>query len=802
MGELFRSEEMTLAQLFLQSEAAYCCVSELGELGKVQFRDLNPDVNVFQRKFVNEVRRCEEMDRKLRFVEKEIRKANIPIMDTGENPEVPFPRDMIDLEAELHHQQMADPDLLEESSSLLDPNEMGRGTPLRLGFVAGVINRERIPTFERMLWRVCRGNVFLRQAEIENPLEDPVTGDYVHKSVFIIFFQGDQLKNRVKKICEGFRASLYPCPETPQERKEMASGVNTRIDDLQMVLNQTEDHRQRVLQAAAKNIRVWFIKVRKMKAIYHTLNLCNIDVTQKCLIAEVWCPVTDLDSIQFALRRGTEHSGSTVPSILNRMQTNQTPPTYNKTNKFTYGFQNIVDAYGIGTYREINPAPYTIITFPFLFAVMFGDFGHGILMTLFAVWMVLRESRILSQKNENEMFSTVFSGRYIILLMGIFSIYTGLIYNDCFSKSLNIFGSSWSVRPMFTISNWTDETLRGNPVLQLNPAIPGVFGGPYPFGIDPIWNIATNKLTFLNSFKMKMSVILGIVHMMFGVSLSLFNHTYFKKPLNIYFGFIPEIIFMSSLFGYLVILIFYKWTAYNAHTSENAPSLLIHFINMFLFSYPDSGNSMLYSGQKGIQCFLVVAALLCVPWMLLFKPLVLRHQYLRRKHLGTLNFGGIRVGNGPTEEDAEIIQHDQLSTHSEDAEEPSEDEVFDFGDTMVHQAIHTIEFCLGCISNTASYLRLWALSLAHAQLSEVLWTMVIHIGLNMKSLAGGLALFFIFTAFATLTVAILLIMEGLSAFLHALRLHWVEFQNKFYSGTGFKFLPFSFEHIREGKFDE
>uniref|UniRef100_I3M2J0 V-type proton ATPase subunit a n=1 Tax=Ictidomys tridecemlineatus TaxID=43179 RepID=I3M2J0_ICTTR len=822
MGELFRSEEMTLAQLFLQSEAAYCCVSELGELGKVQFRDLNPDVNVFQRKFVNEVRRCEEMDRKLRFVEKEIRKANIPIMDTGENPEVPFPRDMIDLEANFEKienelkeintnqealkrnfleltelkfilrktqqffDEMADPDLLEESSSLLEPSEMGRGTPLRLGFVAGVINRERIPTFERMLWRVCRGNVFLRQAEIENPLEDPVTGDYVHKSVFIIFFQGDQLKNRVKKICEGFRASLYPCPETPQERKEMASGVNTRIDDLQMVLNQTEDHRQRVLQAAAKNIRVWFIKVRKMKAIYHTLNLCNIDVTQKCLIAEVWCPVTDLDSIQFALRRGTEHSGSTVPSILNRMQTNQTPPTYNKTNKFTYGFQNIVDAYGIGTYREINPAPYTIITFPFLFAVMFGDFGHGILMTLFAVWMVLRESRILSQKNENEMFSTVFSGRYIILLMGVFSIYTGLIYNDCFSKSLNIFGSSWSVRPMFTKYNWTEETLRGNPVLQLNPTVPGVFGGPYPFGIDPV------RVFFL---------ILNIIFTIIFIFFPLFLFSYFKKPLNIYFRFIPEVIFMSSLFGYLVILIFYKWTAYDAHSSENAPSLLIHFINMFLFSYPDSGISMLYSGQKGIQCFLVVVALLCVPWMLLFKPLVLRHQYLRRKHLGTLNFGGIRVGNGPTEEDAEIIQHDQLSTHSEDAEEVRSSG-FDFGDTMVHQAIHTIEYCLGCISNTASYLRLWALSLAHAQLSEVLWTMVIHIGLSVKSLAGGLALFFIFAAFATLTVAILLIMEGLSAFLHALRLHWVEFQNKFYSGTGFKFLPFSFEHIREGKFEE
>ncbi|XP_061604192.1 V-type proton ATPase 116 kDa subunit a isoform X5 [Phyllopteryx taeniolatus] len=726
MGELFRSEEMTLAQLFLQSEAAYCCVSELGEIGMVQFRDLNPDVNVFQRKFVNEVRRCEEMDRKLRFVEKEIKKADIPIVDTGENPEVPFPRDMIDLEAtfeklenelkeintnqealkknfleltELKHilrrmqqffDEMEDPTLLEESSTLLDPNEVNRGAPLRLGFVAGVIGRERIPTFERMLWRVCRGNVFLRQADIEDPLEDPTSGDQVHKSVFIIFFQGDQLKNRVKKICEGFRATLYPCPETPQERKEMLAGVNARIDDLQMVLNQTEDHRQRVLQAAAKAVRVWFIKVRKMKAIYHTLNLCNIDVTQKCLIAEVWCPVSDLDSIQFALRRGTEKSGSTVPSILNRMQTNQTPPTYNKTNKLTSGFQNIVDAYGIGSYREINPAPYTIITFPFLFAVMFGDLGHGVLMTCAALYLVLRENRLIAQKNDNEMFSMVFAGRYIILLMGIFSIYTGIIYNDCFSKSLNVFGSGWSVRPMFDArvgGNWTLEMLEGNKILQLDPAVDGVFKGPYPIGIDPIWNIATNKLTFLNSFKMKMSVILGVIHMLFGVTLSLFNHLYFKKPLNIYLGFIPEIVFMSSLFGYLVLLIFYKWLSYDVRLSRDAPSLLIAFINMFLFNYNDPTVKPLYTGQQALQTFLVLLALASVPCMLIVKTLVLRRQYLWRKNLGTQNYGGIRVGNGPTEDEAEIIQHDQLSPQSEDEPEAREaEEEFSLDDAERHLA--------------------------------------------------------------------------------------------------------------------
>merc|ERR1712012_307985 len=216
----------------------------------------------------------------------------------------------------------------EEAVGLLAA-EGGHGTAsLRLGFVAGVILRERIPAFERMLWRACRGNVFLKQAEIETPLEDPVTGDQVHKSVFIIFFQGEQLKSRVKKICEGFRATLYPCPETPAERREMAIGVMTRIEDLNTVLGQTNDHRHRVLVAAAKNIKVWFIKVRKIKAIYHTLNMFNLDVTQKCLIAECWCAVRDLPKIQQALKAGTERSGSSVPSILNRMVTKENPPSY------------------------------------------------------------------------------------------------------------------------------------------------------------------------------------------------------------------------------------------------------------------------------------------------------------------------------------------------------------------------------------------------------------------------------------------------------------------------------------------
>lgn len=59
-------------------------------------------------------------------------------------------------------------------------------------FVGGVINRERVPAFERMLWRISRGNVFLRQTEIEKPLEDPAT---VSSDYFFIFYIYKKLLN-------------------------------------------------------------------------------------------------------------------------------------------------------------------------------------------------------------------------------------------------------------------------------------------------------------------------------------------------------------------------------------------------------------------------------------------------------------------------------------------------------------------------------------------------------------------------------------------------------------------------------
>lgn len=839
MGALFRSEAMQLSQLFLQSESAYNTVAELGELGLVQFRDLNPDVNAFQRKFINEVRRCDEMQRKLRYLEKEIKKDNIPMLETGDNLEAPQQREMIDLEAtfekleselkevnsnaevlkksylelsELRHilkrtqqffDEMQDSAIADDSIQLLCEEGMRAGgqTQMRLAFVAGVILRERLPAFERMLWRVCRGNVFLRQAEIDAALEDPHTGDNVYKSVFIIFFQGEQLRSRVKKICEGFRASLYPCPETPPERREMLGGVISRIEDLNTVLTQTNDHRHRVLVAAAKNIKSWFVKVHKMKAIYHALNMFNLDVTQKCLIAECWCATDDVQRIQVALQSAAARSGSNVPSIINRMETKETPPTFNRTNKVTSGFQGIVNAYGIASYREVNPAPYTIITFPFLFAVMFGDAGHGLIMLLFALWMVLKE-RNLAQAGGSEIWQTFFNGRYMILFMGGFSIYTGVIYNDVFSKAVNIFGTSWKAPPLAPNATFYPESVTLSPKITFS-------NSPYPLGMDPIWQVSQNKILFFNSFKMKLSVVLGISQMSFGVALSLVNHRFFNSPIDILTEFIPRVIWLFSIFGYMVLMIFYKWIFYDWRNSGCAPSILIMLINMFLYKYPDANAEgtpchlkPIYYGQQLVQTFLLLAAVICVPWMLLLKPYIIMKQRKQQSLEGSTHTNATynQAANNNYDQNStdlqgsgDVVVNIEQSQRSNAAHHDDDEEGHSMMDIFIHQSIHTIEYCLGSISHTASYLRLWALSLAHAQLSEVLWTMVMRKGLTSSGTFGGIAMYIVFAFWASLTVAVLLLMEGLSAFLHALRLHWVEFQSKFYKGEGHLFLPFSFD---------
>lgn len=136
------------------------------------------------------------------------------------------------------------------------------------------------------------------------------------------------------------------------------------------------------------------------------MNLFSYDVNRRCLIAEGWCPTLDIPAVQNALRTASANSG--LNSILTELRTAKEPPTYHRTNKFTEGFQTIIDAYGIAQYREVNPGLFTIISFPFLFAMMFGDVGHGILLLCISLWMVLNEKKLAKVNDEVSLYSTFY----------------------------------------------------------------------------------------------------------------------------------------------------------------------------------------------------------------------------------------------------------------------------------------------------------------------------------------------------------------------------------------------------------
>jgi V-type H+-transporting ATPase subunit a len=615
---------------------------------------------------------------------------------------------------------------------------------------------------------------------------DPNEKEHVPKDVFVAFYQGAALEEKVKLICNGFQATVYPCPAEVGDRLNLEMEIQSRLSDLRQVLTGTDEHLHKLLRFVCNKLPVWKAKVIKIKSVYNLLNQFDFDNGRKSLLASCWCPADSVNAIQQALTDGAARSNTDGHPIFTPCETKKSPPTYHRTDKFTSAFQAIVDAYGVATYQEVNPAPFTIITFPFLFAVMFGDLGHGLLMALFAYYMVRKEESLMKWRGGGEIWDTMFGGRYIILLMGLFSIYTGLIYNDCFSKSMTIWGpSGWQLPKQHTLMASSFQVSTSRECGEGTDAdTDGCFTGAYPIGLDPIWSLSSNKLTFTNSFKMKMSVILGVMQMAFGVALSYHNGKFFKKDVDVYHVFLPQIIFMLSIFGYLCLMIIYKWMC-KEFPNGNPPSLLLMLINMFLkLGSPPEPAEVLYGDKEGafqnsVETLLVTAALICVPWMLLVKPLKIREELKREA------------------ERTEHLERDggEAAIGGHDEEEDDDGESHDFAEIMVHQSIHTIEFCLGCISNTASYLRLWALSLAHAQLSEVLWEMILVPAWELQS---PIILWAAFAVWAVLTICVLLIMEGLSAFLHALRLHWVEFQNKFYVGTGYLFEPFDFSQIIDG----
>jgi V-type H+-transporting ATPase subunit a len=147
---------------------------------------------------------------------------------------------------------------------------------------------------------------------------------------------------------------------------------------------------------------------------------------------------------------------------------------------------------------------------------MFGDIGHGGLLFLFGLYLIQNAEEI--KKDKENMLNMIIDNKYLFTMMGFFGLYSGFIYNDFLAIPWNLFGSCY---------------------VNHDKVAEKIVDCVYPFGMDPKWYSSNNELTYFNSLKMKMAVIIGVAQMSFGVILKGINSIHFGLYIDFIFEFIP-----------------------------------------------------------------------------------------------------------------------------------------------------------------------------------------------------------------------------------------------------------------------
>ncbi|XVF36022.1 hypothetical protein REPUB_Repub19eG0022400 [Reevesia pubescens] len=713
--DLLRSEPMQLVQLIIPNESAHCTISYLGDLGLFQFKDLNSEKSPFQRTYATQIKSCGEMARKLRFFKEQMTKAGLsPLARSEKSDDVDLDHLEVklgELEAEVIEMN-ANQEKLEQSYNEIieyklvvqkageffhsaqsnaaakqrevEAQERGEGTienlllleqemvtdpskQVKQGFISDLVPREKSLAFERILFRATRGNVFLKQSVVEDPVTDPPSGEKGSGRL-------EELKTTIDVGLVKKEKSILSYFEHPQHRCYKKMSCCTR------------------LVPCFCNKPGLLMCNPVFSAAWHSFLIAVTKLKNEGLI-----PLGLILQIQNVLQQATVDSNSQVGIIFHVLQTKESPPTYFNTNNFTSAFQEIVDAYGTAKYQEANPGVFTIVTFPFLFAVMFGDWGHGICLLLATSYFIIREKEFSSQKL-GDVTEMIFGGRYVITMMALFSIYTGLIYNEFFSVPLELCGPS--------AYGFHDPSCRDASTAGLVKV-----HATYPFGVEPKWHGNRSELPFLNSLKMKMSILLG--------SDESWNHIE-----------LLQCNFFSKMYS-----------TYDCATASSS-------------------------------CFCTVD--------IFPKPFLLKKQHDERHH--GESYPQLDSLDDPVERE---LHHGSNSHEEIEFSEAGYNNLKIFSNPFLAK--------IGLL--TASDLFDFTFhSLAHSELSSVFYDKVLLLAWGFNNIFILLVGIFVFIC---ATVGVLLVMETLSAFLHALGLHWVEFQNKFYEGDRYKFQPFSLALLRE-----
>ena len=183
--------------------------------------------------------------------------------------------------------------------------------------------------------------------------------------------------------------------------------------------------------------RLLFVKIVLQNLNYLTVNLNFLE-------GRFWLPKSEFRYMNDALKifnGKKEFEGFQIIQEKFSLDV-MSPPTKYKQSTFLMQFQTIVDTYGVPKYKEINPAVFTAVTFPFLFGVMFGDAAHGTAVLIFGLYLLINSKSLSISLQSNYM--QMKSIGILLTFMGFFAVYCGLIYNDFVALPITFISSCFS----------------------------------------------------------------------------------------------------------------------------------------------------------------------------------------------------------------------------------------------------------------------------------------------------------------------------------------------------------------------
>lgn len=295
-----------------------------------------------------------------------------------------------------------------------------------LHLVVGTIPEENLARLEESLFRIPYSIIPVYRYE---------------RRVLLFAFCAEEHAPILDRALESAFLDPLALPENFNGPAQEALGqITQRIEESRQELAELEKQRERMAQELAPGLLELLTRIQSDRAIAEAMS--HFGHREQVYLIAGWVPTNRVAELRSAVEEAAggrvtfEESPPYVPGASHKI------PTLLKHSGLLRPFEKLVATYGVPGYREIDPTPLVGVTFVLMFGVMFGDLGHGLVLALLGILLVLRVIPALASQAETGV---------ILLACGLFSAVFGLLYGNLFGLE-DLMPALW-IRPMRDI--WT-----------------------------------------------------------------------------------------------------------------------------------------------------------------------------------------------------------------------------------------------------------------------------------------------------------------------------------------------------------